>query len=373
MKAWGVALPLSLILVGAARAQSASPLVNSCRAAVSVSYPQAPTSSSVGDLLRVEIKLGARTIGGGTTFSVHRVRFNLDCDSSYPLGINCLDEGAVVSYQGGLTSNCGVGFSSSHDPGDTFPNQVVFTPDSSIAIPAHAESYCSLEFDVRVETFSSDFTPAVIEQLAGFDATMGDGACDTTPATATGRTNTGQICLAAGCLTTSTSCEALTELAYPASPRLLEVGATVRAHVVLGGGPNGNGASISVYRARFNLDCDNSSLGISCLDDGGIVSFQGNVATTCPTTWTASHGQGDAFPNQVVFTPNGALQIPSSTPSFCSLDFDVRVESLSNDMTPSVIEQVVGMDENLETPSASSSPSCGRRRQQRRPRTVSTL
>src|SRR5262249_56596189 len=123
---------------------------------------QEPVSSQVGDVVKVQIKLGAGAILGGTSLTIRRVKFILDCQSSSE-GINCLDDGAAVSYQGGLSSNCPVTFTSSHEVGDTLPNQVVFTPSAPLVVPAHNESYCSLEFLVRVESLSSDSTPFAIE------------------------------------------------------------------------------------------------------------------------------------------------------------------------------------------------------------------
>jgi len=349
MRRWGVALSwmVACAFVGATgvRAQE-SPFAGTCHGALDISYPDAPASSEVGDLVRVQIKLGAREIRGGTSLSINRVRFNLDCNG-VNLGINCPDDGAVVSYQGDLTTDCGVVMSTSHNTGDTLPNQVVFTPGSPIVIPAGVASFCSLDFLVRIESLSSDATPSMIEQVGGFDASLGDGVCDTAPPLAAGRTSSSQICLGAGCETRSTSCEPLLDLSYPGAHNLLAVGETVRAHLTFGGGYNGLGAPVTIRRARFNLDCNDSNLGINCPDDGAVVSYQGHLTTTCPVAFTASHSPGDTLPNQVVFTPDAPLRIPAQTPDYCSLDFDLRLETASNDSTPNVIEQVFGMDASL--------------------------
>jgi hypothetical protein len=261
------------------------------------------------------------------------------------MGINCPDDGPVVSYQGALTTTCpSVTFTSSHAVGDTLPNQVVFTPSSTLRIPAGTESYCGIEFDVRIETGSNDRTHQAIEQIAGFNAATGDGVCDTTPPLAADTTNSGRICLDGACRTTETTCETFEELTYPAAPSLLTVGSILRPHVSLGAGHNLGGASSLVNRFRFNLDCENSSLGINCADDGPVVSYQGGIVTTCGVTWTASHAPGDTLPNQIVFTPSSPISIPADTPGFCSFEFNVRVEARSNDGTPDQIEQVCGLN-----------------------------
>jgi hypothetical protein len=318
-------------------------LAGTCRASMDISYPEAGVSSEIGDLVHIQIKLGARTIRGGTSLSINRVRFNLDCNNAN-LGINCPDDGGVVSYQGDLTTTCGVTMTADHGPGETLPNQVVFTPSAPIVVPAGNESYCSLDFLVRIETLSNDATPLAIEQVGGFDASTGDGVCNTSPPLGAGRTISAQICVGAGCETRSTSCEPLVDLIYPGAPNLLTVGETVRARLSFGAGLNGHGAPIVVHRARFNLDCNNANLGINCPDDGPVVSYQGHLTTTCPVAFTSSHSPGDTLPNQVVFTADGPLVVPAETSDYCSLDFDLRLETRSSDGTPDVIEQVIGMD-----------------------------
>src|SRR5262245_5675148 len=173
-------------------------LANTCNGSSELSYPTAPNFSSVGDTVRVVLSLGAGGIEGGTSLSISRVRFNLDCDSSN-LGINCPDDGEVVSYQANFASTCGVAFTATHVAGDTQPNQVVFTPNTAIVIPANTPNFCTLSFDVRLETTSNDGTPNAIEQVSGFDASLGDGVCNTTPPLAAGNTNSGSITLCPTC------------------------------------------------------------------------------------------------------------------------------------------------------------------------------
>src|SRR5262245_20411173 len=321
-------------------------LERSCRASVYVSYPQAPASIQVGDIVRVAIELGAGRIVGGTLLSINRVRFDLDCDSA-SLG-NCPDDGEVASYQGGLTTNCGVAIASSHFPGDTLTNQIVFTPSTPIVVPAGVRSFCSIEFNVRIESLSNDGTPDTIEQVGGLFASLGDGVCDTSPPIAVGRLNSGQICIGSFCQTLGTSCEPVLDLSYPEAPRLQQVGDRARAHLSLGGGHNGLSVPVLVQRVRFNLDCDSSNLSLNCPDDGGVIAYEGNLTTTCPVGFTCSHSPGDTLPNQVIFTADGPLLIPADTADFCSLDFDVRLETTSNDATPNLVEQTIAVERSLD-------------------------
>jgi hypothetical protein len=319
-----------------------STLSNVCRGAIDLNYPLAPPELHVGDTVRVSIGLGADQIRGGTVMNLRRVRYNLDCQSSS--GIACHDDGAVISYQGGLTTTCSVPFVADHLPGETFPNQVVFTPFGGIDFLANVRGVCVLEFNVRIESPSNDDTPDLIEQAAGLDASGGDGVCNTAlPLAAIGR-DSGQICIGPGCQTIGTSCEPLLELSYPSSPNLHRLGDTARAHITFGGGRTGLGVPIVVHRVRFDLDCQATNVGINCPDDGNVVSYQGNLSTSCPVEFTSSHAPGDSLPNQVLFTSTVPFQIPANTPDFCSLDFDIRLESHSNDGTPDTVEQSCGCE-----------------------------
>src|SRR4030095_3822773 len=128
---------LALILgMGLATPVLAAPEANTCNGNSELSCPPAPNFASVGDTIRVVLSLGAGGIDGGTTLSISRVRFNLDCNNSN-LGINCADDGGVISYQGNLSTTCPSAFTADHNAGDTLPNQVVFTPAAAIVVPAN--------------------------------------------------------------------------------------------------------------------------------------------------------------------------------------------------------------------------------------------
>src|SRR5206468_2809564 len=113
---------------------------------------------------------------------VNRLRFDLDCDSNFTLGIPCTDEGMKVEYEGDstITTTCGVTWATGHGVSDT-PNEVVFTPSSPVMIPASQTippGFCALEFDVKVLARSTDGTPNEIEETTGYLASQNDARCD---------------------------------------------------------------------------------------------------------------------------------------------------------------------------------------------------
>src|SRR6185503_7670149 len=145
---WSLALLALTAMVALSVPAMASPEANTCNGSSELSYPTAPNFVAIGDNVHVVLSLGAGgiTTGSNLTLSINRVKFNLDCQASN-LGINCLDDGPVISYQGNLTDTCPGSFSASHSAGDTLPNQVVFTPSSPIVIPANTQNFCQIEFD----------------------------------------------------------------------------------------------------------------------------------------------------------------------------------------------------------------------------------
>jgi len=168
-----------------------------CESITRLAYQEAHGFNSIGDTIRPVIRLGASHLDGNV-LAINRVRFNLDCDSSI-LGINCPDDGSVVSYQGNLTTNCGVTFTASHGAGDLLPNQVVFAADPPLVLLSDSPDFCSLAFDVRIETSSHDGTPDLLEQVAGMDAGLGDAVCSTIPPQAGGSTSLIRLKLCPAC------------------------------------------------------------------------------------------------------------------------------------------------------------------------------
>src|SRR5262249_16114499 len=150
----GAAIVLIVFLAVPARWASADPEANTCNGVSEFAYPSAPNFSAVGDTVPIVLPLRAGTIQGGTTLTINHLRFNLHSNNSN-LGLNCTDDGPVVSFQGNIVTNCPSGFTSSHNPGDMFPNQVLFTPGTPINIPANATNFCTLAFDVKIEARSN--------------------------------------------------------------------------------------------------------------------------------------------------------------------------------------------------------------------------
>ena len=71
--------------------------------------------------------------------------------------------------------------------------------DPPIVIPQFTPEFCTLAFDVRIESRSHDATPDIVEQLAGFDASLADAYCDSIPNINTGVTWPGSIGLCPDC------------------------------------------------------------------------------------------------------------------------------------------------------------------------------
>src|SRR5262245_49646247 len=144
------------------------------------------------------------------------------------------------------------------------------------------------------------------------------------------------------------TCNGGSELSYPSAPTYSQIGDIVHVVITLSAGGIQGGTTLHINRVKFDLDCQNSGLGRPCLDDGNVVSYQGNLTDTCAgVTFATTHaaGDGEFLPNEVVFDyPSGSLDIPANTANFCQVEFDVKVESNSNDGTTSVVEEVSGFN-----------------------------
>jgi len=174
-------LGLLAIAVSAAAPRVAH-AVNTCNGLITIDYVGGPDFALPGDVVRVKLTLGTGSIQGGTKLNVNRLRFDLDCDSNFTLGIPCTDEGMKVEYEGDstITTTCGVTWATGHGVSDT-PNEVVFTPSSPVMIPASQTippGFCALEFDVKVLARSTDGTPNEIEETTGYLASQNDARCD---------------------------------------------------------------------------------------------------------------------------------------------------------------------------------------------------
>jgi hypothetical protein len=169
-----------VLLLGLSLAPSAR-AVNSCNGLLTIDYVAGPGFAIPGDVIRVRLSLGTASIQGGTKLTIHRVRFDLDCNDNNPLGVPCTDEGSIVEYEGDgtITTTCpGTVWTTGHGTSDA-PNEVVFTPTVPVDVPpnqAIPPGFCVLEFDVKVLGPSVDTTPNAIQQATGYIGT--DASCD---------------------------------------------------------------------------------------------------------------------------------------------------------------------------------------------------
>src|SRR5438128_9008144 len=67
-----------------------------CNGLFTIDYVAGPIFVLPGDAVRVRLTLGTGSIQGGTQLTVNRLRFSLDCNSDFGLGIPCTDEGSIV-------------------------------------------------------------------------------------------------------------------------------------------------------------------------------------------------------------------------------------------------------------------------------------
>src|SRR5262249_31056146 len=80
-----------------------------CNGIVTIDYVSGPAFAVVGDTYRVRLTLGTGSVNGGTHLTISKLRFHLDCNSNFPLGLPCTDEGMMVAYVGDstITNTCG--------------------------------------------------------------------------------------------------------------------------------------------------------------------------------------------------------------------------------------------------------------------------
>jgi hypothetical protein len=162
------------LLVGAVVPAQASPAAT-CGMQLGLDYVSAADSAAPGDPIRVRLTLGS----GPSKVTVEAVRFFLQCNARASRLLPCVQDGPVVAYAGDetITTDCPVAWSTGHAGGPR-PNQLVFTPDAPLDVPANTPSFCALEFDVIVLDGSRDATPEVIEQMAGLGFSRADAGCD---------------------------------------------------------------------------------------------------------------------------------------------------------------------------------------------------
>src|SRR5262245_59040278 len=163
-------------------APSTARAANTCNGLLTIDYVGGPDFAIPGDIIRVRLTLGSGSIQGGTKLNINRLRFDLDCNANFALGLPCTDETMKVEYEGDgtITTTCGVVWSTGHAVSAN-PNEVVFTPNTAVMIPpnqAIPPGFCNLEFDVKVLAQSTDSTPNQIEEVTGYLAANNDATCD---------------------------------------------------------------------------------------------------------------------------------------------------------------------------------------------------
>jgi hypothetical protein len=207
-----------------------------CNGALTITVPPAPPFLAVGDTTTVKINLGAGTIGSpGTAITIHRVRYELDCNHGFALGVPCTDQGTIMTYGGDATIASGGGLAACQGltwtsaPGST-ANEVVFTPSTPIVLAASTSSdpvvnNCFLSFSVQLANLeptsgaNSDDTATKVEVVAGFSTVIppggtADATCNNGGASGVSQSSgvficptcTGDNCNTSACNTTSGTC-----------------------------------------------------------------------------------------------------------------------------------------------------------------------
>src|SRR5881396_2027988 len=204
-------------LASTARAQDCNGALN-----ITIPSPKAipPTGPylNVGDSTTVTLNLGSGTISGGTQITLRRLRYELDCNHLFALGVPCTDQGTIMSYDftqtvasGGALVQC-QGRTWTATAGGT-ANEVVFTPDTPIVLPPEQSASptlnnCFISFKVKLESVeptsgpNADDTTEKVEVVAGFSTILtsghADAECDN--GGASGVTNSSGIFICPSCM-----------------------------------------------------------------------------------------------------------------------------------------------------------------------------
>jgi hypothetical protein len=209
-------MALSTILPSVAAAQ-----FSTCHGSVAILI--SPQELPIGQKATITLALRTGSIENGSQIRISRVRYDLDCNANFPLGIPCTDQGDIFSYQGNINTTCGVNWTANVPAGNTAINEVVFTASPALVQdPFGAE--CFLSFDVKAENLeptiglSSDSTPLVTEVVTGYSTALrcyggsnnlgtcsSSTDCPDTSGTCFGGTNAGNACSSnADCVGTGT-------------------------------------------------------------------------------------------------------------------------------------------------------------------------
>src|SRR5438093_271207 len=172
-----------------------------CNGALNISIPSPkaipPTGPylNVGDSTTVTLNLGSGTISGGMQqITLRRLRYELDCNHLFALGVPCTDQGTIMSYD--FTQTVASGGALVQCQGRTWTatagssaNEVIFTPDTPIVLPPEQSASptlnnCFISFQVKLESLepssgpNSDDTPEKVEVVAGFSTVLSGGHAD---------------------------------------------------------------------------------------------------------------------------------------------------------------------------------------------------
>jgi hypothetical protein len=173
---------LSLLSVLLASPPSQANAQVTCGAFIAIGISP-PGIVDVGGTKTITLDVGAGAIQGGLQVTINRLKYDLDCDADFALGLPCTDQGAVFAYAGDatiITTCLGVTWTSNLQGGATVPNEIVFTPSPGVVIPAGVNPFCSLSFDVELVNpgLDTDASPLQVEMVAGFSALTMDAVCD---------------------------------------------------------------------------------------------------------------------------------------------------------------------------------------------------
>src|SRR2546427_10898148 len=103
----------SLAMAVIATAPGVARGANTCNGLFTIDYVAGPNFALPGDIERVRLTLGTGSITNGSKIDITRLRFDLDCNDNFALGVPCTDEGMIVEYEGNITTTCAVAWSTS--------------------------------------------------------------------------------------------------------------------------------------------------------------------------------------------------------------------------------------------------------------------